>query len=404
FQAMYKQIIKVFVLYQIACSLVSTMDSLTHANGTFALDLYRALSAKNPGGNMFFSPLSVSAALSMVYLGARGTTAEEMAKVMSFSSVPKVHDHFKTLNSAINSPKASYILKLANRLYGEKTFKFLSEFVDSTQNLYQADLQAVDFVGAADESRKLINHWVEEQTESKIKDLLKPGTVTGMTRLALVNAIYFKGNWLQRFNAQDTKEMPFKINQNEKRPVKMMYQMKKFPFNYIPEYKLQVLELPYVQEELSMLVLLPQEAEDGSDPLQKLESKMTLDNLREWTNRENMDTGTDIFVHLPKFKLEEESSLEEVLSNMGMSSLFHAATADLTGMSAEGGLYLSAVAHKAFVEVNEEGTEAAAATAGIIAFCMLREEHFMADHPFLFFIRHNPTNSILFLGRFRGPP
>lgn len=116
-----------------------------------------------------------------------------------------------------------------------------------------------------------------------------------------------------------------------------------------------------------------------------------------------MDTGTDIIVNLPKFKLEEESSLEEVLTKMGMRSLFEATAADLTGMSSGGGLYLSAVAHKAFVEVNEEGTEAAAATAGIANFCMLREEYFIADHPFLFFIRHNPTNSILFLGRFRGP-
>ncbi|XP_072540933.1 leukocyte elastase inhibitor-like [Salminus brasiliensis] len=383
---------------------ISTMDSLARANGNFALDLYKALSANNPVGNMFFSPLSISAALSMVYLGSRGTTAKEMAEVMSFSSVSDVHTQFKSLNSAINSPKASYILRLANRLYGEKTFKFLSEFVDSTQKLYQADLQAVDFIGASDESRKLINGWVEEQTENKIKDLLKPGMVTGMTRLALVNAIYFKGNWLQRFNAQDTKEMPFKINKNERKTVQMMYQMKKFPFNYIPDYNLQVLELPYVQKELSMLVLLPQEAEDGSDPLQKLENELTLDKLLEWTNPDNMDTGTDIVVHLPKFKLEWESSLEGLLSKMGMSSLFQASAADLTGMSSDGGLYLSAVAHKAFVEVNEEGTEAAAATAGIIAFCMLREEHFMADHPFLFFIRHNPTNSILFLGRFRGPP
>ncbi|KAL7871658.1 hypothetical protein SRHO_G00066410 [Serrasalmus rhombeus] len=382
---------------------IFTMDSLTKANGTFALDLYRVLSDSNPGGNIFFSPLSISAALSMVYLGARGTTAKEMAKVMSFSSLPDVHIHFKNLSSVINSPKASYILRLANRLYGEKNFKFLPEFVESTRQLYQADLQAVDFIGASDESRKLINQWVEEQTESKIKDLLKPGMVTAMTRLALVNAIYFKGNWLQKFNAEDTKEVPFKINQNERKPVQMMFQMHKFPFAYIPEYKLQVLELPYVQEELSMLVLLPQEAEDGSDPLQKLESELTLDKLREWTNRENMDTGTDIIVHLPRFKLDEESSLEGVLTKMGMSSLFQAAAADLTGMSSDGGLYLSAVAHKAFVEVNEEGTEAAAATAGIAAFCMLREEFFIADHPFLFFIRHNPTNSILFLGRFRGP-
>lgn len=379
------------------------MEGVSRANSLFALDLYRALSASSAEGNIFFSPLSISAALSMVYLGARGDTAGEMEKVLSFSSVSDVHSHFESLISSINSPSASYILRLANRLYGEKTFSFLPEYLSSSLNLYHADLQAVDFIGASEQSRQLINKWVEEQTENKIRDLLKPGMVTGMTRLALVNAIYFKGNWLQRFNAQDTKEMPFKINQKENRPVQMMYQKKKFPFNYIYDHRVQVLELPYVKEELSMLILLPEETQDGSDPLLKLESELTIDKLHEWTNRNNMDTQTDIIVHLPRFKLEIESSLVEVLMGMGMSSVFQEGKADLTGMTGHGGLFLSAVAHKAFVDVNEEGTEAAAATAAIVAFCMLREEHFMADHPFLFYIRHNPTNSILFFGRFRGP-
>ncbi|ROI33828.1 Leukocyte elastase inhibitor [Anabarilius grahami] len=294
------------------------MEGLARANSLFALDLYRALSASNSEGNLFFSPLSISAALSMVYLGARGDTAEEMAKVLSFSSVSDVHAHFETLTSTINSPSASYILKLANRLYGEKTFSFLPEYLDSTLKLYHADLQAVDFIGASDDSRQLINKWVEEQTESKIKDLLKPGTVTGMTRLVLVTAIYFKGNWLHIFKARDTKEMPFKINQNESRPVEMMYQKKMFLFRYIPEYELQVLELPYKQE-VSMLILLPNETQDGSDPLLKLESELTLDKLLDWTKKE-MSRRMDIRVHLPKFKLEVESSLSKILQEMAQLS------------------------------------------------------------------------------------
>ncbi|KAL0164582.1 hypothetical protein M9458_040335 [Cirrhinus mrigala] len=143
------------------------MEDLSRANSLFALDLYRALSARNPEENMFFSPLSVSAALSMVYLGARGETSEEMAKVLSFSSVSDVHSHFETLTSTINRPSASYILKLANRLYGEETFNFLPEYLDSTLKLYHAELQALNFIGASDESRQLINKWVEEQTESE---------------------------------------------------------------------------------------------------------------------------------------------------------------------------------------------------------------------------------------------
>ncbi|XP_058611819.1 leukocyte elastase inhibitor-like [Onychostoma macrolepis] len=381
------------------------MEGLSRANSLFALDLYRTLSARNAEENMFFSPLSISAAFSMVYLGARGETSDEMAKVLSFSSVSDVHSHFETLTSTINRPSASYILKLANRLYGEKTFSFLPEYLDSTLKLYHADLQAVDFIGASDESRQLINKWVEEQTENKIKDLLKPGMVTGMTRLVLVNAIYFKGNWMHTFKARETKEMPFKINQNESRPVQMMYQNKKLPFRYIPEYELQVLELPYKQEELSMLILLPDETQDGSDPLLKLESELTLDKLLDWTRRDKMATQMDIRVHFPKFKLEVESSLSEILQEMGMSSVFQETKADLTGMSSQDGLSISAVIHKAFVEVNEKGTEAAAATAICVRACslQLQFQSFTADHPFMFFIRHNPSNSILFLGRFRGP-
>ncbi|KAF5908473.1 leukocyte elastase inhibitor-like [Clarias magur] len=338
------------------------MESLSRANSVFALDLYQAISAENPNGNLFISPLSISAALSMVYLGARGGTAEEMAKILSFSSVPDVHTNFNTLNSTINSPKASYILRLANRLYGEKTFNFLSEYVDSTQKLYQADMQAVDFIGSSEESRKLINQWVEEKTEGKIKDILQPGTITAMTRLALVNAIYFMGKWKHVFDIRDTEEMPFKINQNETKQVQMMYQKKKFLYNHIAEYKLQVLDLPYLDEELSMVVLLPEESVDGSDPLQKLESELTVDKLTEWTNPEKMDRRITIVVHLPKFKLEEQYSLKDILSKMGMSSLFQAGAADLTGMSSQEELFVSSVIHKAFVVVNEEGTEAAAAT------------------------------------------
>uniref|UniRef100_A0A4W6FC91 Serpin peptidase inhibitor, clade B (ovalbumin), member 1 n=1 Tax=Lates calcarifer TaxID=8187 RepID=A0A4W6FC91_LATCA len=392
------------------------------SNTNFALELFRTLSQANPSGNIFVSPLSISSALAMVYLGARGDTAAQMAQVnharppspgirsfhlqhstqaLSFSSGEGVHADFETLNADINSPSASYILKIANRLYGENTANFLPQFLTATQKYYQADLKAVDFMGAPEACREEINSWVEQQTENKIKDLLKPGTVSAMTRLALVNAIYFKGNWMSRFDVANTKEMPFKVSKTRK--VQMMYQMKKLPYNYIPEHGLQILELPYVDDELSMFILLPEESTDGSDPLLKLENELTLERLDEWTNRENMDVHSEVLVHLPKFKLEEDYELNEPLAKLGMTDVFCTAKADLSGMNGEGGLFLSTVAHKAFVEVNEEGTEAAAATAGMVAFCMLREEHFTADHPFLFFIRHNKTKSILFFGRLSSP-
>jgi len=379
------------------------MEAISSSNTSFALELLRTLSRADPSGNIFFSPLSISAAMAMVYLGARGDTATQMAQALSFSPGEGVHADFQSLNADINSPSASYILKLANRLYGENTSNFLSQFLEDTQKFYQADLKTVDFIGAPEACRADINGWVEQQTESKIKDLLKPGTVSSMTRLALVNAVYFKGNWMHRFDDANTKEMPFKVKKNETKPVQMMYQVKKMPYNYVPELGLQILELPYVDEELSMFILLPEESSGGSAPLLTLVNQLTQEKLDEWTNTENMDVHSDVLVHLPKFKLEEDYEMNEPLAQLGMKDVFNAAKADLSGMNGEAGLFLSTVAHKAFVEVNEEGTEAAAATAGMVSFCMLREEHFTADHPFLFFIRHNKTKSILFLGRFCSP-
>uniref|UniRef100_A0A668UNC3 Serpin domain-containing protein n=1 Tax=Oreochromis aureus TaxID=47969 RepID=A0A668UNC3_OREAU len=360
------------------------MSAVSSSNTAFALELFRTLSQTNPAGNIFVSPLSISSALAMVYLGAKGDTAAQMAQVtpihtaLSFSSGEGVHADFQKLNADINSPSASYILKLANRLYGENTAHFLP-----VSKYYQADLKAVDFIGAPEACRAEINSWVEQQTENKIKDLLKPGTVNADTRLALVNAVYFKGNWKNTFDEENTKEMPFKHHQ--KLYIQMMHQRKKLPYNYIADHDLQILELPYVAEELSMFILLPKE-------------------LNEWTDRKNMSTYSEVILHLPKFKLEEDYELNEPLAKLGMKDVFCAGRADLSGMNGEGGLFLSTVAHKAFVEVNEEGTEAAAATgAAINACCYIPDTHFRADHPFLFFIRHNKTKSILFFGRFSSP-
>uniref|UniRef100_A0A3Q2W6G8 Serpin family B member 1 n=1 Tax=Haplochromis burtoni TaxID=8153 RepID=A0A3Q2W6G8_HAPBU len=352
----------------------------------FALELFRTLSQADSAGNIFVSPLSISSALAMVYLGAKGDTAAQMAQALSFSSGEGVHADFQKLNADINSPSASYILKLANQ----------SENV----HLPQPEQQGIILASSVNYNEILCFLYF---LSDKIKDLLKPGTVRSNTRLALVNAIYFKGNWRNPFDEANTKEMPFKIKQNETVPVQMMYQMKKLPYNYIHDHGLQILELPYVNEELSMFVLLPAESSDGSDPLLKLEKELTQERLNEWTDRKNMEVDSEVVVHLPKFKLEEDYELNDPLAKLGMKNVFCAGSADLSGMNGEGGLFLSTVAHKAFVEVNEEGTEAAAATAGMVAFCMLREEHFRADHPFLFFIRHNKTKSILFFGRFSSP-
>lgn len=379
------------------------MEQLSSANSLFALELFRTLNESNPTGNIFFSPFSISSALAMVFLGTKGTTAAQLSKTFHFDSVEDVHSRFQSLNAEVSKRGASHTLKLANRLYGEKTYNFLPEFLTSTQKMYGADLAPVDFQHASEDARKEINQWVKGQTEGKIPELLAVGVVDSMTKLVLVNAIYFKGMWEEKFMKQDTTDAPFRLNKKNTKSVKMMYQKKKFFFGYISDLKCKVLEMPYQGGELSMVILLPEDIEDESTGLKKIEEQITLEKLREWTKRENLE-NIDVHVKLPRFKIEESYILNSNLGRLGLQDLFNSSKADLSGMSGSRDLFISKIVHKAFVEVNEEGTEAAAATAGIATFCMLLpEEEFTADHPFIFFIRHNPTANVLFLGRVCSP-
>ncbi|KAM4835752.1 leukocyte elastase inhibitor [Thomomys bottae] len=379
------------------------MEQLSNANALFSLDLFHLLSENNPTGNIFISPFSISSALAMVLLGSRGKTASQISKAFHFDKVEDIHSRFQGLHAAINKQGSPYILKLANRLYGEKTYNFLPEFLASTQKMYGAELASVDFQHASEEARKVINKWVKGQTEGKIPELLAAGMVDNMTKLVLVNAIYFKGNWQEKFMKEDTTDAPFRLNKKETKTVKMMYQKKKFPFGYIQDLKCQVLELPYQGKELSMVILLPDDIEDESTGLKKIEKQLTLEKLREWIKPKNL-MNTEVNVRLPRFKLEETYVLNSDLARLGVQDLFSSSKADLSGISGATDLFISNIVHKSFVEVNEEGTEAAAATAGIATFAMLmHEEEFTADHPFIFLIQDKPTGNILFLGRYSSP-
>nr|XP_046226561.1 leukocyte elastase inhibitor-like isoform X2 [Scatophagus argus] len=383
---------------------MASSTPLSKANTSFCLALFNKLSDDDKTGNIFFSPFSISSALAMVMLGSRGNTAAQMSECLKTKDFEDdVHVSFAKLLSELNKANAPYALNVANRLYGEQSYQFVKDFLVNTNKHYNAALESVDFINSSEAARLNINSWVEKQTQGKIKDVLAQGVVDDMTRLVLVNAIYFKGNWNKQFKESATQDAQFRINKNDTKPVKMMQQKTKFPLTYIPEANCQILEMPYKQKELSMLIFLPNEIEDSTTGLEKLEKELTYENFVEWTRPDMMDE-VEVQVGLPRFKMEEKYDMKNVLISMGMVDAFDMAMSDFSGMSPANDLVLSKVVHKAFVEVNEEGTEAAAATAAVMMLrCALRPATFIADHPFLFFIRHNPSMSVLFAGRYCSP-
>lgn len=374
------------------------MDDLCEANGSFAISLLKILGEEDKSRNLFFCPMSVSSALAMVYLGAKGNTATQMSQVLGLSGDGDVHQGFQTLLAEVNKSGTQYLLKSACRLFGEESCDFLSTFKESCQKFYQAGIEEMSFVKDTEGCRKRINDWVLEKTEGKISEVLSPGTVCPLTKLVLVNAMYFKGKWKAQFDRKYTRGMPFKTNQ-EKKTVQMMFKHAKFKMAHVDEVNAQVLALPYAEDELSMVVLLPDESSD----LTVVEKALTYEKLRAWTNPETL-TESKVQVFFPRLKLEESYDLETVLQSLGMTDAFEETKADFSGMTSKKNVPVSKVAHKCFVEVNEEGTEAAATTAVIrnTRSCRI-EPRFCADRPFLFFIWHQKTSSILFCGRFSSP-
>lgn len=375
------------------------MDDLCEANGSFAISLLKILGEEDKSRNLFFCPMSVSSALAMVYLGAKGNTATQMSQVLGLSGDGDVHQGFQTLLAEVNKSGTQYLLKSACRLFGEESCDFLSTFKESCQKFYQAGIEEMSFVKDTEGCRKRINDWVLEKTEGKISEVLSPGTVCPLTKLVLVNAMYFKGKWKAQFDRKYTRGMPFKTNQEEKKTVQMMFKHAKFKMAHVDEVNAQVLALPYAEDELSMVILLPDESSD----LTVVEKALTYEKLRAWTNPETL-TESKVQVFFPRLKLEESYDLETVLQSLGMTDAFEETKADFSGMTSKKNVPVSKVAHKCFVEVNEEGTEAAATTAVIrnTRSCRI-EPRFCADRPFLFFIWHQKTSSILFCGRFSSP-
>lgn len=373
------------------------IKNIARDNTAFALDLYNQL--KMTDANLFFSPFSIFTALAMTWAGARENTAVQMAETLHFTEKPaQLHHAIGDLISQLNAvqKETDVELSIANAIWAQKGYQFLDEFFRIVQQSYQADLKQVDFSSAAESARQAINAWVEQQTNGKIKDLLPPKVLNALTRLVLVNAIYFKGFWDNQFKSRDTREMEFWLLTEVAVKVPMMHQ--EHQFGYWENDWLQIMEMPYKEESLSLIVLLPKEKTGITD----LEQKLNFENMMAWQSRLRK---RKVIVFFPKFKIESQFSLGQILASMGMPDAFDPERADFSAMVGQKELYISAVIHKAFLEVNEEGSEAAAATGVVVSVTSIAPSPpiFKADHPFVFFIRDNKSQSILFLGRVLNP-
>ncbi|OHB49728.1 MAG: hypothetical protein A2Y10_06100 [Planctomycetes bacterium GWF2_41_51] len=374
----------------------TNMKTQVAANTDFTLSLYRNLKNETKISNLFFSPYSISTALAMVYGGARGETQKQIANALHFTlSDDSLHRTFGDLQKRLiqeNKSKGCQLF-LANALWMQKNEQFLKEFLTLVSN-YSAGLRQLDFIAETESSRQVINSWIGEKTNDNIKDLIPSGAIDENTRLILTNAIYFKGKWKFEFEKSETKKADFFTLKKRKIEVNMMHL--KENFKYYADEKLQAVELPYKSNEISMFIMLPKEIND----IEKTESLLTSHYLNDITTKLNTN---EIDLFFPKFKITwGTSSLRNSLIKMGMTDAF--ANADFSGINGKADLFLSDVLHQAVIEVNEEGTEATAATGGVIELSIADEPTtFRVDHPFIFFIKDNRSGSILFMGRVTEP-
>ncbi|MEZ6103825.1 MAG: serpin family protein [Pirellulaceae bacterium] len=365
------------------------------SNNQLSADLYQAL-GKTPG-NLFFSPASIAVALAMTADGAAGQTRQEMFQVLHGDEQADAWlKSMGELAKLLNQSGDGYTLELANRLWGQAGFHFEADYVQRIGQSFDAPLGELPFTSNPEASRGEINRWVSSRTHDRIQDLLPEGSITTLTRMVLTNAIYFKADWADEFDGKRTRDLPFVRTDGSRVDAPMMFQKNHFPYG--EDEAVQVLEMPYKSGSLSMVVVLPKQ----NDGLPKLATSITGEQLERWVS---VLRTNEVELTLPKFKLQTQFSLKTTLSELGMARAF-SDDAEFTRISKAEPLQISDVIHKAFVEVDEKGTEAAAATGVIVATraaIITKRIVFQADHPFLFFIRHQETGAILFVGHVSDP-
>jgi len=368
------------------------LNSLVDSLNKFSFDFYHNIS-ENKNENIFFSPYSIFVALSMAYEGARGNTSAQMYNLLNFfQNDSATQGSFAKIYNLLNQKQTGYKINTANAFWIQQNYPFLPDYINILENYYLAEANELDFSKNV-EAAKIINSWIENQTNGKIKDMIDPGALSEFTRLVLTNAIYFKGLWENPFDPKYTSQADFNINSSETIKVDMM-SLSDSTFNYTETDELQFLKLPYQGNDLSMIVILPKE-----NNVSIVDSLLNTVNIEDWNSSLN---ETKINVDIPKFKFKTEYNLNNILTKMGMIDAFSEDYADFSGMDGTKNLFISDILHKAYVEVNEEGTEAAAATAVIITTGMTTTT-FNADHPFVFLIQHESTGAILFMGKIMNP-
>jgi len=373
------------------------LHAVVDSNNQFAIDLYRKINAQDAGKNIFISPFSISTALAMTFEGSSGNTRKQMADVLRLGmpDAERQTGFAALLADTKAGPGKHYKLNVANALWGQKGYTFEAPFLNATGKYYGGALKPVDFAGNPDAARQEINTWVEDHTGKMIRNLIPQGAISADTPLVLTNAIYFKGTWASQFKPEATAVEPFNVSKTVKVQTPMMQQTGRFRF--VRENGVAAIELPYADNDLSMIAILP----DGD--IDKVGESLSLDKIKQLC--------VDMFplrveVIIPRFKMEAGYGLGGMLSEMGMPDAFSRQQADFSAMTKEHKLWIGKVLHKARIEVNEEGSEAAAATSvGMVEMAMQRDVHevFRADRPFIFMIVHNSTGAILFMGRLSNP-
>lgn len=378
------------------------LTELVSGNNAFAFDLYRALRERGDG-NLFYSPFSISIALAMTWAGARGETERQMAETLHFTlPQDRLHPAFNALDlelaqrgqGARGKDHKGFRLHIVNALWGQKDYRFLPEFLETLARNYGAGLRLLDFAGDPEAARGIINDWVRQQTEGRIRDLLPPGAIDILTRLVLTNAIYFNAAWAEQFDPRETRDGTFHLLDGSHVTVPMMRRTANY--GYAAGEGFQAVELPYDGEELAMVILLPDAGrfEEFENSLDAGRGQEILSGL----------AYQQVALTMPRFRVESDFSLADTLAAMGMSAAFEPGRADFSGMDGSRNLYISRILHKAFVAVDESGTEAAAATAVVIGLTGLRSQVAVTvDRPFIFLIRDLQTGTILFVGRVINP-